>query len=178
MRRRKAAGTEEEEEQEQDSHLLVCPWSCLRRPKDFTTECTALGSSLETCTCVCPCVSASWMWSLPSWWTGHWSSQQAGSCTSGRVRRGGLPLASSLSPCQCLPPAVASHRIASADGRASNATSGIGAKRDAGRCPRLPEQRPNRGGLPAAASRRAGPHPAQNSEGARRWLPIRGPWPF
>lgn len=116
-------------------------------------------------------------WSLH--WPGRWSAGSGTFWICHVQRRGCLwivpppPLCYTVRlvcPGQCLPQ---SRRIASADGRASSKRHGV--KRDAGRCPRLPEQRPNRGVLRAAASRRAGPHPPQILTGRGDGFLIGGP---
>lgn len=102
----------------------------------------------------------------PCLWSLHWPSGEQVVVHFGHVQRReclwlGPPhpcyTAHLVCPCQCLPHPVASLRRTGEPAY----IGGIGVKRDAGRCPRLLEQRPNRGVLRAAASRRAGPHPPQ-----------------
>lgn len=97
----------------------------------------------------------------------------AGRCTFGYLRRRECLWPGAHRPCRTgvlylawyvhvSASRISSHRIG---GRASQQQAAWSQKTDAGRCPRLPEQRPNRGVLRAAASRRAGPHPPQILKG-------------
>lgn len=79
-------------------------------------------------------------------------------------------------PCMPMPASSASRRIAWAEERASSKRAWSQKRTLGGRCPRLLEQRPNRGVLSSCRESTGWTPPTSNSDGARRWLPIRGPW--
>lgn len=142
---------------------------CLRRPKGFLHTWMLSSAILaETCLCLSVCLHPGlWSW----WWSSngqqvvvHLDPSNEENAFGKRTPPPSCPLPFGLvylvCPCQCLPHPVASHRR-----KDEPATSGMESRKTLAGCPRLLEQRPNRGVLRAAASRRAGPHPPQILKG-------------
>lgn len=162
--------------EEQESHLLGCLRSCLQRPKGLLRtwcKCPVLRNprmDVYVCVdsayvCTVNVLVLDWTGTRASptgsrWWCCIWTCPT--SCAVYRV-----------CPCQRLP-----HPVASRGRRSEPAASGHGVKRErwVARCPRLLEQRPNRGVLSSCRESTGWTPPTSNSDGARRWLPIRGPW--
>lgn len=111
----------------------MCLWPRLRRPKDFTS----IPAEAWTCVCLCVCASVYMpqLWSLSRVWVWYWSSGQQVGVHLDISDEGNAHASASR---------ISSHRVG---GRASQQQAGIESRRDARRCPRLLEQRPNRGVL-------------------------------